>query len=88
MSKRAVPLAAAEMYPARVAEVRARWVALPDGERVRVVECGRDDAPPVLLLHGWGCSVYAWRHIAPALAAAGWKAIAMDLRGHGLSDRP
>ena len=88
MSKRAVPLAAAEMYPARVAEVRARWVTLPDGERVRVVECGRDDAPPVLLLHGWGCSVYAWRHIAPALAAAGWKAIAMDLRGHGLSDRP
>lgn len=76
------------MYPARAPEVRARWVVLPDGERVRVVESGRDDAPPVLLLHGWGCSAYAWRHIAHGLAGAGWKPIAIDLRGHGLSDRP
>ncbi|HYW49453.1 MAG TPA: alpha/beta hydrolase [Gemmatimonadaceae bacterium] len=87
-SKRAVPLAPEAMYPARHPEARAHWVTLPDGERVRIVEVGAADGPPVLLLHGWGCSAFTWRHIAPRLAQDGWRAIAIDLRGHGLSDRP
>ena len=85
---RAVPLAPDAMYPARDAVARARTVTLPDGERVRVVEAGDASAPPVVLLHGWGCSVFFWRHITPALAADGWRVVAIDLRGHGLSDRP
>ncbi len=87
-SRRAVPLAPDAMYPARDASAAARWVTLPDGERVRVVETGDVDAPPVVLLHGWGCSAYAWRYLTGPLAAAGWRTIAIDLRGHGLSDRP
>ena len=76
------------MYPAQDATARARWVVLPDGERVRVVETGDPEAPPVLFLHGWGCSAYAWRYLAGPVAESGCRAIAIDLRGHGLSDRP
>ena len=85
---RAVPLSADAMYPAGEPTSTARMVSLADGENVRVVVTGAADAPPVLLLHGWGCSAYTWRHFAQPLANAGWRAIAIDLRGHGLSDRP
>jgi pimeloyl-ACP methyl ester carboxylesterase len=85
---RAVPLAAEAMYLAADPRARASWVTLPDGERVRIVETGPADAPPVLLLHGWGCSAFAWRYLATPIADAGWRAVAIDLRGHGLSDRP
>jgi len=85
---RAVPLSAESMYPAGESHAAARWVSLPDGERVRVVESGDRDAPPLIFLHGWGCSAYAWRHLTGPAAAAGWRTISIDLRGHGLSDRP
>lgn len=44
--------------------------------------------PPVLLLHGFPDSHRLWRHQLPALAAAGYRAVAPDLRGFGGSDRP
>lgn len=87
-SKRAVQLGVEAMYPARDASAHAFHVSLPDGEQVRVVATGDEAAPPVLLLHGWGCSAFAWRYLAQPLADAGWRALAIDLRGHGLSDRP
>ena len=74
-------------YPANDPRVTTRMIDAA-GEQVRVVEAGPIDGPPVLLLHGWGCSAFAWRFIVPALAAAGHRAIAPDLRGHGLSDKP
>lgn len=46
------------------------------------------DAPLVLLVHGWPESWYSWRHQIPALANAGYRVAAMDLRGYGGSDRP
>ncbi len=85
---RRVHLTPESMWPAQEQASTARWVMLPGGERVRVVESGDDEAPPVVLLHGWGCSAYAWRYLTPALADAGFRTIAVDLRGHGLSDRP
>lgn len=45
-------------------------------------------APLVLLLHGFPEFWWAWRHQLPALAAAGYRAVAMDLRGYGGSDKP
>jgi len=42
----------------------------------------------VLLIHGFPDSSHLWRHQVPALAAAGFRAIAPDLRGFGASDRP
>ena len=74
-------------YPAYDARVTARLID-GEGEQVRVLEAGPADGAPVLLLHGWGCSAFAWRHVLPALAEAGHRALAIDLRGHGLSDKP
>ena len=41
--------------------------------------------PPVLLLHGGGQTRFAWGGTAQQLAADGWHAVSMDLRGHGES---
>jgi len=43
---------------------------------------------PVVLLHGWPETGYAWRRVAPRLVAAGYQAIVPDLRGFGNSSRP
>lgn len=44
--------------------------------------------PPVILCHGMPGLWYSWRHQLPALAEAGYVAIAIDQRGYGRSDRP
>jgi non-heme chloroperoxidase len=46
---------------------------------------GDPEHPPVLLLHGGGQTRFAWGGTAQQLAAGGWHAISMDLRGHGES---
>ena len=46
---------------------------------------GPPDAPTVLLLHGGGQTRHAWGGTALALARAGWRAVALDLPGHGES---
>src|SRR5436305_2406122 len=53
---------------------------------LHVAERGRGD--PVLLLHGFPDSSHLWRHQIAALAGAGYRVIAPDLRGFGQSDRP
>lgn len=54
--------------------------------RLHVVTQG--SGPPVLLLHGFPEFWYSWRHQMDALADAGFRAIAPDLRGYNLSDKP
>jgi pimeloyl-ACP methyl ester carboxylesterase len=44
--------------------------------------------PLVLLVHGFPESWYSWRHQLPALAAAGYRAVAVDVRGYGRSSKP
>lgn len=56
------------------------------GERFPVVDVG--SGPAVLLLHGFPDSRVLWRHQVPALAAAGLRVIAPDLRGFGDAPRP
>ena len=46
-------------------------------------ESGPADGPTALLLHGYPESSYMWRELMPALAQAGWRAIAPDLAGFG-----
>lgn len=43
---------------------------------------------PIILLHGFGTCTFLWRHVAPVLAESGHTAYAIDLLGHGESDRP
>ncbi|GAA2838125.1 alpha/beta fold hydrolase [Nonomuraea rubra] len=62
-----------------------RLVAVPGG-RIHVVEQG--SGPLVLLVHGFPESWYSWRHQLPALAAAGFRAAAIDVRGYGRSSAP
>lgn len=54
--------------------------------RMHVTEAGK--GPLVLLCHGFPETSHAWRHQLPALAAAGFRAVAPDLRGYGFSDSP
>jgi pimeloyl-ACP methyl ester carboxylesterase len=42
----------------------------------------------VILVHGWGACAYTFRLLIPVLTAANRRVIAVDLRGHGLSDKP
>lgn len=81
-------LSPGEMFPAGETAYRVSFPRLRSGIKIRVVERGVPTSPPVLLVHGWGCSVFVFRRNMPALAAAGFRAIAVDLKGHGLSDKP
>ena len=58
-----------------------------NGARFHVAEAGPADGPLVLLLHGFPEFWWAWRDQLPELAAAGYRAVAMDLRGYGGSDK-
>jgi pimeloyl-ACP methyl ester carboxylesterase len=57
-----------------------------NGIRLHVTEVG--EGPLVLLLHGFGEFWWTWRHQLTAIADAGFRAVAVDLRGYGDSDKP
>jgi pimeloyl-ACP methyl ester carboxylesterase len=63
-----------------------RYVAA-NGARFHVTETGPARGPLVVLLHGFPEFWWAWRDQLPALAVAGYRAVAMDLRGYGGSDK-
>ncbi|WP_405791768.1 alpha/beta fold hydrolase [Streptomyces sp. NBC_01506] len=83
MSERTTPSAAAPTVTPPTAQ--HRLVDVPGG-RIHLVEQGT--GPLVLLVHGFPESWYAWRHQLPALAAAGYRAVAIDVRGYGRSSKP
>lgn len=58
-----------------------------DGRAVRAIETGPADGEAVLCIHGVGGWAENWRETVAALAAAGYRAIAIDLPGFGASDR-
>ncbi|WP_328535344.1 alpha/beta fold hydrolase [Streptomyces sp. NBC_00344] len=62
-----------------------RLIPSPAG-RTHLVEQG--SGPLVLLVHGFPELWYSWRHQLPALAAAGYRAAAIDVRGYGRSSKP
>jgi len=69
----------------RAVEPRHRVVSA-NGVRMHLVEAG--EGPLVLLVHGFPESWYSWRHQLPALAEAGYRAAAIDVRGYGRSSKP
>jgi pimeloyl-ACP methyl ester carboxylesterase len=93
----AEPLKAAAAEPSGAGPEPTSWVdpAMPEvthqmidtnGIRLHVAEQG--EGPLVILCHGFPECWYSWRHQLPALAKAGFRAVAPDLRGYGRSDRP
>jgi non-heme chloroperoxidase len=64
-------------------DVVAREVVTEDGTRLRVLDHGT--GPPVLLLHGVTLSADIWHYQLDELASAGFRVLALDLRGHGRS---
>jgi len=58
-----------------------------DAGDVRLHAVVGGDGPPLLLVHGWPESWYAWRLLMPALARD-FTVVAVDQRGMGLSDKP
>ena len=72
-----------ETAPSRLVRIRGHG-----GTSLVADEWGPTEAPPVLLLHGGGQTRHAWGATAPTLAAANWRVVALDLRGHGDSDWP
>src|SRR5271163_2566606 len=65
--------------------VRARRIDGINGLSVHVLEAGfeAEGRPMVLLLHGFPEIAYSWRKVMPALARAGYHAVAPDQRGYG-----
>lgn len=57
-----------------------------NGSRFHVVEAGT--GPLVLFLHGFPEFWWAWHHQLRMVADAGFRAVAVDLRGYGASDKP
>lgn len=57
-----------------------------NGSRFHVVEAGT--GPMLLFLHGFPEFWWAWHDMLPAAADAGFRAVAVDLRGYGASDKP
>ena len=69
----------------------SRFITLRDGIRLRILEWSRpEDSPgvPILLVHGLASNARLWDGPARRLAELGHAVVAVDLRGHGLSDKP
>lgn len=59
-----------------------------EGLRIVVADHGPSDGDAVVLIHGWPDSAKLWRHQVPVLADAGYRVMAPDLPGFGMSDMP
>jgi pimeloyl-ACP methyl ester carboxylesterase len=68
-----------------MAEITHRTIKT-NGIDMHIAEAG--SGPLVLMLHGFPESWYSWRHQLPALADAGYHAVAPDVRGYGGTDKP
>jgi peroxiredoxin len=58
------------------------------GVRIVADRLGDPGAPAVVFLHGGGQTRHSWGRAATSVAARGWQAVTVDLRGHGESDWP
>lgn len=59
-----------------------------DGVRLDITESGTPSGRPVVLLAGFKAAATSWSHQIEPLEKAGYHVITVDVRGHGLSDRP
>ena len=64
------------------------WFTHVDGVRIHYQEAGDEDAPAMILIHGFISSNLIWSNTLLPLANAGFRVIAPDLAGYGYSDKP
>jgi pimeloyl-ACP methyl ester carboxylesterase len=81
---RATPIPPDQRYPAGTA-LTAKFIVVA-GTHLRYVETG--SGPSVVLIHGFGASIYSWHRTIEPLAAAGFHVVAFDNKGFGFSDKP
>jgi pimeloyl-ACP methyl ester carboxylesterase len=70
---------------AQITGIKHRFIQV-NGIKMHIAEQGQ--GPLVVLTHGWPELWYSWRHVLPVLAAAGYHAVAPDMRGYGQTDAP
>jgi len=75
-----------ELTAESVAPGNGRFLTV-DGVKTYVQDMGPREGPAVIFLHGFGGSTFSWRETLSVLASAGYRAIALDLKGFGLSDK-
>lgn len=59
-----------------------------NGTELSVYECGQPDGQPIFLIHGFCQSCLSWSHQFDSALADEFRIVAMDLRGHGMSEKP
>ncbi len=67
--------------------MESQFVRLKSGLKIHYLASGPENAPTVVLVHGWPTSSQLWRQIIPGLARH-FRVLAPDLPGHGLSSKP
>ncbi|XP_037382399.1 bifunctional epoxide hydrolase 2 [Talpa occidentalis] len=78
--------AAPLLAPCSPGDVSHGYVPIKPGVRLHFVELG--SGPAVCLCHGFPESWFSWRHQIPALAQAGFRVLAVDMKGYGESSAP
>lgn len=72
----------------RSGRTRVHAVRGGGGLQLHVREWGEADAPPILLIHGWSQNHLCWTRQVDSALADEFRLVALDLRGHGMSDAP
>jgi pimeloyl-ACP methyl ester carboxylesterase len=68
--------------------MKTHRVAGGGGLQLHVIEAGNPDGPAILFIHGFSQSSLAWSRQLDSELARDHRLVAMDLRGHGRSDKP
>jgi non-heme chloroperoxidase len=68
--------------------VREHMITGGDGIKLHVMEDGNPDGRPLLFIHGWSQCRLAWLSQFNSDLAEDFRLVAMDIRGHGLSEKP
>ena len=58
------------------------------GLRLHVREWGKEAAPSILFIHGWSQNHLCWKNQYESTLAEDFRLVALDLRGHGMSEAP
>lgn len=70
------------------ASERTHGIAGGGGVRLHVRDRGPEDAPALVFIHGWSQHHMCWRRQMESDLARDFRLVALDLRGHGMSDKP